>query len=112
MFAVLYAALDKLVHFSLVYKKVPDQEQTYVNIDCLDPETHEPVLFPEEEPKHAQTPMRTAMLEFNLTLLKTNQKILITIWTFIKKYSLIIYAKVRQLIEEYKQKKNIKKDGQ
>ena len=27
-------------------------------------------------------------------------------------YSLIIYAKVRQLIEEYKQKKNIKKDGQ
>ena len=112
VFAVLYAALDKLVHFSLVYKKVPDQEQTYVNIDCLDPETHEPVLFPEEEPKHAQTPRRTAMLEFTLTLLKTIQKILITIWTFIKKYSLIIYAKVRQLIEEYKQKKNIKKDGQ
>lgn len=112
VFAVLYAALDKLVHFSLVYKKVPDQEQTYVNIDCLDPETHEPVLFPEEEPKHAQTPRRTAMLEFTLTLLKTIQKILITIWTFIKKYSLIIYVKVRQLIEEYKQKKNIKKDGQ
>lgn len=112
VFAVLYAALDKLVHFSLVYKKVPDQEQTYVNIDCLDPETHEPVLFPEEEPKQAQTPRRTAMLEFTLTLLKTIQKILITIWTFIKKYSLIIYAKVRQLIEEYKQKKNIKKDGQ
>ena len=43
---------------------------------------------------------------------ETIQKILITIWTFIKKYSLIIYAKVRQLIEEYKQKKNIKKDGQ
>ena len=112
VFAVLYAALDKLVHFSLIYKKVPDQEQMYVNIDCLDPETHEPILFQAEEPRHAQTPRRTAMLEFTLTVLKTIQKILITIWTFLKKYSWIIYEKVRQLIEEYQQKKNSKKDGQ
>ena len=112
VFAVLYAALDKLVHFSLIYKKVPDQEQVYVNIDCLDPETHEPILFQAEEPRHAQTPRRTAMLEFTLTVLKTIQKILITIWTFLKKYSRIIYEKVRQLIEEYQQKKNSKKDGQ
>ena len=115
VFAVLYAALDRLVHMSLIYKKVPDEEQKYTNIDCLDPVTHEPILFPEEEPKERETPRRTAMLQFTLTLLKTIQKILITIWTFIKKYSVIIYEKVRQLIEEYrqkqKQKQNSEKDG-
>ena len=52
-----------------------------------------------------------AMLKFTLTLLKTIQKILTTIWILIKKYSVIIYQKVRQLIEEYRQKQNSKKDG-
>ena len=111
VFAVLYAALGNLVHISLVYKKVPEQEQQYVNIDCLDPDTHEPILFPEESPKQRETPRRTAMLKFTLTLLKTIQKILIIIWTFIKKYSVIIYEKVRKLIEEYQKKQNSKKDG-
>ena len=111
VFAVLYAALGRLVHISLIYKQVPDEEQKYTNIDCLDPETHEPVLFPAEEPKKRETPRRTAMLKFTLTLLKTIQKILTTIWTLIKKYSVIIYQKVRQLIEEYRQKQNSKKDG-
>ena len=111
VFAVLYAAIDKLVHISLIYKKVPEDEQQYVDIDCLDPQTHEPVLFPEEEPKKSNTPRRTAMLEFILTVLKTIQKILFIIWNFIKKYSVIIYRKVRQLIEEYRQKQKNKKDG-
>lgn len=103
--------LAGLVHISLIYKQVPNEEQKYTNIDCLDPETHEPVLFPEEEPKKRETPRRTAMLKFTLTLLKTIQKILTTIWTLIKKYSVIIYQKVRQLIEEYRQNQNSKKDG-
>ena len=111
VFAVLYAALGRLVHISLIYKQVPDEEQKYTNIDCLDPETHEPVLFPAEEPKKRETPRRTAMLKFTLTLLKTIQKILTTIWILIKKYSVTIYQKVRQLIEEYRQKQNSKKDG-
>ena len=111
VFAVLYAALGRLVHISLIYKQVPNEEQKYTNIDCLDPETHEPVLFPAEEPKKRETPRRTAMLKFTLTLLKTIQKILTTIWTLIKKYSVIIYQKVRQLIEEYRQNQNSKKDG-
>ena len=111
VFAVLYAALGRLVHISLIYKQVPNEEQKYTNIDCLDPETHEPVLFPEEEPKKRETPRRTAMLKFTLTLLKTIQKILTTIWTLIKKYSVIIYQKVRQLMEEYRQNQNSKKDG-
>ena len=111
VFAVLYAALGRLVHISLIYKQVPNEEQKYTNIDCLDPETHEPVLFPEEEPKKRETPRRTAMLKFTLTLLKTIQKILTTIWILIKKYSVIIYQKVRQLIEEYRQNQNSKKDG-
>ena len=112
VFAVLYAALDKLVHISLVYKKVPEEEQSYVDIDCLDPQTHEPVLFPEEEPKKENTQRRTAMLEFILTVLKTIQKILIIIWSFIKKYSIIVYRKIRQLLEEYKQKQKEKKKGE
>ena len=87
------------------------RSKKYTNIDCLDPETHEPVLFPAEEPKKRETPRRTAMLKFTLTLLKTIQKILTTIWILIKKYSVIIYQKVRQLIEEYRQKQNSKKDG-
>ena len=115
VFAVLYAALDKLVHISLIYKKVPDEEQKYTNIDCLDPDTHEPILFPAEEPVKKETPRRTAMLEFTLTLLKTIQRILIAIWAFVKKYSIIIFEKVRQLVEEYqqkiKEKQNSKKDG-
>lgn len=90
---------------------MPDQEQQYTNIDCLDPETNEPILFPKEEPKKRETPRRTAMLEFTLTLLKTIQKILLTIWTFVKKYSVIIYYKVRQLIEEYRQKQKTKKES-
>ena len=112
VFAVLYAALDKLIHISLIHKNVPDQELTYVNIDCLDPETHEPILFQKEEPRNNQTPRRTAMLQFILTVLKTIQKILTTTWAFIQKYSRIIWEKVRQLVEEYQQKKNSKKDGQ
>ena len=55
------------------------------------------------------------MLEFTLTLFKTIQRILIAIWAFVKKYSIIIFEKVRQLVEEYqqkiKEKQNSKKDG-
>ena len=69
-----------------------------------DPETHEPILFQKEEPRNNQTPRRTAMLQFILTVLKTIQKILTTTWTFIQKYSRIILEKVRQFVEEYQQK--------
>ena len=111
VFAVLYAALGNLVHISLVYKKVPEQEQQYVNIDCLDPDTHEPILFPEESPKQRETPRRTAMLKFTLTLLKNNPEDPDYHLDFYKKIFCDYYEKVRKLIEEYQKKQNSKKDG-
>lgn len=111
VFAVIYAALDRLVHLSLVYKDVPADEEQYINIDCLDPQTCQPILFPKEEPKKKETPRRTAMLEFTLTLLRTTQKILFCIWTFLKKYALIITDKTKKLAEEYQKKRAEKKDG-
>lgn len=105
VFAVFYAAFQKLIRLSLIHKKVPADEKDYINIDCLDTQTKERVLMTEEAPrKHEGTTRRTAMLEFSLTLLKTIQKILRIIWDFLQKAWSVICAKCLQLAEEYKKK--------
>lgn len=105
VFAVIYAAFQKLIRLSLIHQKVPAEEEAYINIDCLDTHTKERILMPEESAhKHEGTTRRTAMMEFLLTLLKTLKKILQIIWDFLKKAWGIISVKCVQLANEYGKK--------
>ncbi|MBS7051499.1 MAG: AI-2E family transporter, partial [Ruminococcus sp.] len=51
VFAVLYALIWRLINHSLNDKKMPAEEETYINIDCLDEQTGEVLPLCKEE-KH------------------------------------------------------------
>lgn len=55
VFAVLYALIWRLINHSLNDKKMPAEEETYINIDCLDEQTGEVLPLCKEE-KHKVSP--------------------------------------------------------
>lgn len=111
VFAVFYAAFQKMIRLSLIHQKVPAEEEAYINIDCLDTHTKERIMMPEESSRKPEaTARRTAMLEFFLTLLKTLKKVLCIVWEFLKKAWSVISAKCIELANVYgkKMKEKIK----
>ena len=49
-FAVLYSLITSLVNRSLADKNLPIKTTDYFCMDCIDPDTHQPVPFPTEKP--------------------------------------------------------------
>ncbi len=49
-FAVLYSLITSLVNRSLADKNLPVKTTDYFCMDCIDPDTHQPVPFPTEKP--------------------------------------------------------------
>lgn len=111
VFAVIYAALQRLIRLSLIHKNVPDREEDYMDIDCLDTVTRERILMPEEEPKPKKTPeqKRTALGGIFMTIWNTLKKILFIIWEYLKKAWAFSRKHILKLAAEYKEKiKNAK----
>lgn len=111
VFAVFYAAAQKLIRSVLIRRKMPENEADYMNIDCLDTDTKEPLMLHEEESprKREGEQRRTAMLELCVTIWKTLQKILNIIWDFLKKAWSVVSAKCRQVWQTLQKKIQEKK---
>ena len=90
---------------------MPENEADYMNIDCLDTDTKEPLMLHEEESprKREGEQRRTAMLELCVTIWKTLQKILNIIWDFLKKAWSVVSAKCRQVWQTLQKKIQEKK---
>ena len=107
VFAVIYAMMWHLIDHSLQNREMPQQEETYVNIDCLDAKTKQAIPL-KEEPKKISSEklaenrnrifMKIWIPFSNLVLLiwKYIKKFLHVIWTYVKAGYLILKEKIRQ----------------
>ena len=92
VFAVLYAAWEKFLFHLLARKDFPRDENTYMNIDRLNPETKEPVQFPEKpaKPKKTQAKRRGPSSRFWDIVWED----LVKIWKLLCAVIKIVYAKI------------------
>lgn len=117
VFAVVYAAVQRLIRLSLIHKNVPDREEDYMDIDCLDIETKERILMPEEEPAPKKTAeqKRTALAGIFMTVFTTLKKFLGIAWIYAKKawavskkYLIKLAAQCKEKLQEIKAKRENK----
>lgn len=92
VFAVLYAAWEKFLFHLLARKDFSRDENTYMNIDRLNPETKEPVQFPEKpaKPKKTQAKRRGPSSRFWDIVWED----LVKIWKLLCAVIKIVYAKI------------------
>lgn len=92
VFAVLYAAWEKFLFHLLARKDFPRDENIYMNIDRLNPETKEPVQFPEKpaKPKKTQAKRRGPSSRFWDIVWED----LVKIWKLLCAVIKIVYAKI------------------
>lgn len=88
VFAVIHAAVWKIIGHTLQKKKIPVEEEEYYNIDCIDIATGEAVPMPEE---HHSSKAAANPDGFFMKVWNTAMKILIPLWNILKKYSIRFY---------------------
>lgn len=94
VFAVLYAMVWRLISHSLTDRKMPVEEETYVNIDCLDAKTGEALPLQKEEIRKI-SPERLA---------ENRNNFFMKIWNPFSRFVLIIWKYILQFlhsIEKY-----------
>ena len=86
VFAVFYALVWRLISHSLSKRKMPVEEENYINIDCLDARTGETILIKKEE-AHKISPEKLAENRNNFFMKIWNpvSGIVLTIWKYIVK---------------------------
>ncbi len=86
VFAVFYAMVWRLISHSLSKRKMPVEEENYINIDCLDARTGETILIKKEE-AHKISPEKLAENRNNFFMKIWNpvSGIVLTIWKYIVK---------------------------
>ena len=91
VFAVFYAMVCRLISHSLSNRKMPVEEETYVNIDCLDTKTGEALPLQKEE-KRKISPEKLAENRNNFFMKIWNpvSRIVLIIWKYILQFLRII----------------------
>ena len=87
VFAVLYAMVCRLISHSLSNRKMPVEEEDYVNIDCLDAKTGEALPLQKEERKIS--PERLA---------ENRNNIFMKIWNPVSRFVFIIWKYILQFL--------------
>ena len=87
VFAVLYAMVCRLISHSLSNRKMPVEEEDYVNIDCLDAKTGEALPLQKEERKIS--PERLA---------KNRNNFFMKIWNPVSRFVFIIWKYILQFL--------------
>lgn len=97
VFAVLYAMGWRLIDHSLSKRKMPVQEETYVNIDCLDDRTGEVVPLRKEEPRKI-SPEKLAENRNNFFMKIWNpfSHLVLLIWKYLLKFLQIVWEYIKQ----------------
>lgn len=85
VFAVIHAAVWKIIGHTLQKKKIPAEEEVYYNIDCIDTDTGEAIPMPVE---HHSSRAAANPDSFFMKVWNTAIKILIPLWNILKKYSI------------------------
>ena len=98
--AVIYAGVEKLLTLSLQKKKVPTQEESYFEIDSLDPETKE--IRPRIE-EHPVSERRERLVKANTLLMKILvflEQLLKVAFAYIKMWAIRAYYALKQGFEK------------
>ena len=97
VFAVLYAMGWRLIDHSLSKRKMPVQEETYVNIDCLDDRTGEVVPLRKEEPRKI-SPEKLAENRNNFFMKIWNpfSHLVLLIWKYLLKFLQIVWEYIKR----------------
>ena len=88
VFAVLYAMIWRLIGHSLNDRKMPVEEDIYVNIDCLDTQTGKAIPLPKEEKRKISAEK----------LAENRNNFFMKIWTPISKIVMIIWKYILQVL--------------
>lgn len=96
VFAVIYAALWNLLGHSLHKRKMPEEAETYYNIDCLDPETKEPIPMPSETEHKSEIHRPKNPDSIFMKIWTRVEKIFWLLWGFVRKYLMIAWKKIRR----------------
>ena len=105
VFAVLYAMIWRLISHSLGDKKMPLEEESYVDIDCLDTETGEAIPLKKQE-KHHISPEKLEAQKNNFFMKIWNPlcRIVCIIWEYIKKLVNSLWLYIKKLFLQIKDK--------
>ena len=97
VFAVLYALIWRLINHSLNDKKMPAEEETYINIDCLDEQTGEVLPLCKEE-KHKVSPeeLEARKNNFFMKIWNPLSGLVITIWKYLLRILNIIWGYIKK----------------
>ncbi len=91
IFAVIYAMLWRLIEHSLHNKEMPQREETYINIDCLDDKTKQALPLREEPKKINPEKLKEKRNTTFMKLWIPFSNLICLIWKYLKKFSLIIW---------------------
>ena len=97
VFAVFYALIWRLINHSLNDKKMPAEEETYINIDCLDEQTGE-VLPLRKEEKHKVSPeeLEARKNNFFMKIWNPLSRLVITVWKYLLRILHVIWEYVKK----------------
>lgn len=85
VFAVIYAMLWRLIDHSLQNREMPQQEETYVNIDCLDITTKQVIPLTEEPKKISSEKLAENRNRIFMKIWIPFSNLILLIWKYIKK---------------------------
>ena len=97
VFAVLYAMVWRLIDHSLVERKMPVEEETYVNIDCLDTETGDAIpLRKEESHRLSSERLEEKRNNFFMKIWNPFSRFVMLIWKYILQILQVIWKYIKR----------------
>lgn len=104
--AVVYAAIWNTIEKSLRKKEMPQEEEKYVNIDCVEPDTKEILPFPEKVKKtdkeQQEKREKSIFTKVFMSIWTNVKRILLTIWGFVCTWSKKLLKKIKEFLDSKK----------
>lgn len=96
VFAVIYAMLWRLIDHSLQNREMPQQEEKYVNIDCLDAKTKQVIPLKEEPRKISSEKLAENRNRIFMKIWTPFSNLVLLVWKYIKKCLHIVWAYLKK----------------
>ena len=96
VFAVIYAMLWRLIDHSLQNREMPQQEEKYVNIDCLDAKTKQVIPLKEEPRKISSEKLAENRNRIFMKIWTPFSNLVLLVWKYIKKCLHIVWTYLKK----------------
>ena len=96
VFAVIYAMLWRLIDHSLQNREMPQQEEKYVNIDCLDAKTKQVIPLKEEPRKISSEKLAENRNRIFMKIWTSFSNLVLLVWKYIKKCLHIVWTYLKK----------------